>query len=252
MRRVFNNIKKHKNWHKYYLHKYLTGLKNGFAFQCRGGLTIEVPLRLLPTYKECFFDETYLKGLPQGSKQKPVRSIVDNGANVGYFSLFMFSNHPNATIYAYEPIPVNFQLLSRYQKENPELHFKVINQAVGRPEEKSIELHYDQSDCFTTAASIFENENQPDCIQVKTTCLEKLMRENNLFQIDFLKLDCEGSEYDILYTAPHNLLEKVSIIVIETHQGKAEGENLKSLVEYLGDNQFETNVVGSLVWCWRI
>lgn len=233
MRRILNNIKNHSNWLAYYKHKYLDNQKNGFTFRCRGGIKIKVPRRLLHTYKECFFDETYLKGIPTSLTKFPIKTVVDIGANVGYFSLFMLSINPRAKVFAYEPIPKNFELLSRYKSENPSLDFQIFNEAVSKSSQKSITLHFDETDAFTTSASIFKDHETKNQFTVESTCLERIIQDNRLTGIDFIKIDCEGSEYDIIYDAPPAILDKISIISIETHPGKNENENTAALSNYL-------------------
>ena len=212
-------------------------------------MKITVPARLMQTYKECFFDETYFKGLPRDIK-KSLTNVVDIGANVGYFSLSVFSIAPEAKVFAYEPMPNNFDLLKKYQSEHSNLDFNIINKAVsGRKE--TLVLHYDANDSYTTAASIFEDENQPNQIEVGTTTLEEIIAGDNLTHIDFLKLDCEGSEYEIIYGAPASVLEKISIIAIETHRGQGDRENIGSLSDFLRQKNFEINILRSKIWAWR-
>src|SRR5206468_2162739 len=59
-------------------------------------------------YKEIFEDECYLRHgveLPRGA------TVVDVGANIGLFSLFILSRCPDARIYACEPAPSVYDLL---------------------------------------------------------------------------------------------------------------------------------------------
>ncbi|MBC8321625.1 MAG: FkbM family methyltransferase [Bacteroidetes bacterium] len=251
MRRILNNISNHSNWFSYYIFKYTSSKKKEFTFKCRSGLKIIVPQRLLQTYKECFFDETYFKGLPKSIVGKQIKTVVDIGANVGYFSLFMLANFPKAKVIAFEPMPVNFKLLSKYMQENSTLDFAVINKAVSSKGQGSITLNYDSTDSFTTDASIFDASSRADSIEVKTTCLQDIIYDNKLDNIDFLKLDCEGSEYAILYDAPTSILNKISIMSIETHSGKEENENAVSLINYLKNNAFKINFKNDIIWAWK-
>jgi FkbM family methyltransferase len=205
---------------------------------------------LIPTYKELFFDATYTKGFPHQITLNEYSNIVDIGANVGYFSLFMSTTFPKANIYAFEPMPMNFALLQQYKNENPNLNLTVVNQAVSKSI-GTIILNYDANDSYSTAASIHENHDQKDTIEVKTTTLESIIKTQNLEKIDFLKLDCEGSEYDILYHCPLSILNNIQYLAIETHQGNAENENSESLIQFLKKNQFQINVLRSKIWAWR-
>ncbi len=251
MRRVLNNIKNHLNWFEYYIYKYFTSHNNPFTFKCRNGRKITVPQRLMQTYKECFFDETYFKGLPKNILKSPIQTVVDIGANVGYFSLFIFNHSPDAKVFAYEPMAINFKLLSQYKNENELLDFTVVNKAVSNSGQGSITLNYDGTDSFTTDASIFEPDSKSDSIVVETTSLQNIINDNKLQKIDFLKLDCEGSEYDILYDAPNSVLDKISIVSIETHNGNAENENREALISYLKKKGFVIKFKNDIVWGWK-
>ncbi len=251
MRRIINNIKNHSNWLSYYLFKYFRRKKDGFVFRCYGDLKIAVPQRMLQTYKECFFDETYFKGLPKHIKIRNFRTVVDIGANVGYFSLSVLAKNPIAKVFAYEPIPVNFRLLKQYKDENPIFRLHIFNQAVSRQQETLL-LHFDSSDSFTTSASIFKDDHQPDQIKVKATTLEAIIAEHQIKQIDFLKLDCEGAEYGILYNTPTTLLSRISALSIETHPGKSAEEQQDTLIEFLTIHGFQIRTMKHQIWGWRL
>lgn len=256
MRRLYNNIKNHSNWLFYYIFKYLNSGGAGFTFKTRGGLKINVQKRLLHTYKECFFDETYTKGLPKGllksmNENKSI-NMVDVGANVGYFSLYFLSQFNSTNVYAYEPMPMNFNLLKQYRDDIANLNLTAINQAVGGKSE-TILLNYNANQAFTTSASIFEHQlaGDNDQLEVQCTTLEDLIQSNNINQIDFLKLDCEGSEYPILYGASQETLNRISIFSIETHLGKKDNENINSLAAYLRKYDFEIQMDGDIMWGWK-
>jgi FkbM family methyltransferase len=251
MRRFINNVKNHSNWFGYYTYKFFTSRKEPFTFNCRSGLRITVPSRMMQTYKECFFDQTYLKGFPNNVIQKnPPPTIIDVGANVGYFSLFMFSVNRAAKILAFEPMPMNYELLKKYRDENSNLNFTPVNKAVSQRNE-TITLNYDATDSYTTSAGIFNSEKETDTIKVPATTLAEIMDHHKLAKIDFLKLDCEGSEYSIVYNAPASVLEKISAVAIETHPGKAANENRDALAGYLSQQGFQINTYRDIIWAWR-
>jgi FkbM family methyltransferase len=251
MRRLINNIRNHSNWFSYYVYKFLTSRKDPFTFHCRGGMKITVPARMMQTYKECFFDQTYLKGFPAGVIKNNLSStVIDVGANVGYFSLFMLSNNRNAQILAFEPMPMNYQLLKKYRDENSHLNFIPVNKAVSQRNE-TITLSYDARDSYTTSAGIFNGDKELDRMEVSATTLADIIDNYKLDKIDFLKLDCEGSEYPIVYNAPASILQKISAMAIETHPGKAERENKDSLASYLRQHGFEIRTHRDIIWGWR-
>lgn len=40
---------------------------------------------------------------------------------------------------------------------------------------------------------------------------------NTLSSVDFLKMDCEGAEYEIIKKTPKNILSKIKFIALEYH-----------------------------------
>jgi FkbM family methyltransferase len=205
---------------------------------------------MLQTYKECFFDESYQKGFPSKIQKKEMDVVLDIGANVGYFSLFALHKNPKVLVLSYEPVPHNFALMRKYKEENLSRIWHIFNMAVSGTEE-SIHLNYDPADSFTTDASIFNTYNHKNTIEVKCTTLEKIFSENKLSRVDLLKLDCEGSEYSILYSSADAVLQKISCMAVETHQGTGKDENLPSMENFLKLKGFKTNVIGSKVYGWR-
>lgn len=248
--RQLNNISNHSNWISYYIYKFFTPQKESFTFKGRSGIDITVPKRLMHTYKEVFFDQAYIKNLPNNDFLKGEPTIIDIGANVGYFSLFALTKNLKAKVYSYEPMPNNFELLSKYKRENPKCNFNPFNLAVGSTV-GSITLNYNASDSFTTSASILSLEGENDQIVVKTTTLSEIVKENKLTQIDFLKLDCEGSEYDILYNSDKSILALIKTMAIETHVGTKPDHNMASLIDFLRKNNFDLITEGDIIWAWR-
>ena len=76
------------------------------------------------------------------------------------------------------------------------------------------------------------------------------MSDNQLEQVDFLKLDCEGSEYSILYNASAEVLGKIRRMAIETHLSNTERHNTAELSDYLKSKGFSTNMDKDIIWAW--
>jgi FkbM family methyltransferase len=225
-------------------------MSKGFAFKLRSGPVIDVPARLLQTYKECFFDETYFRGFPKDRALPAAPVVLDVGANVGYFSLSVFAKRPKAKVVAYEPMPTNFALLSRYAKENPAFDWTPVQEALSSAE-GTLVLHYDASDAFKTSASVEASAKEPDRATVRATTLRAAFAAHGLERLDLLKLDCEGSEYDVLYEAPPEILAKVDALAIETHRSEGPRRNKAALVAFLRERGFATTDDRDIVWARR-
>lgn len=196
---------------------------------------------MLHTFKESVFQEDYIKGFPREIIHDFENStVVDVGANVGYFSLWWLSRFPRSKVIAVEPMPNNFSLLERNKALNPDKNFHLVNCAV-RSRAGNIILNFDQSDSFTTAASVLKNTRGRDEICVKAISLNQLLADFHLSRIDFLKLDCEGSEYDILYHCDGALLDSIRCIAMEAHPGAEAAECKEALCDFLRLKKFHVN-----------
>ncbi len=250
MKRYYNLFKTFKNWWIYLAYKYGMRDIEPLVFETRNGVLVEVPLRLLQTFKEIFMDECYLAGL-----ERPIPSgavVIDIGANAGYFTLFVASLLENARVFSFEPIPVNYAQLKRHRDLNDSRQIKCFPQAVaGQMGELS--LAFDSSDSFTTSATIFtQTDTQREYIKVPCLTLRQVMDENNINKCDLLKMDCEGAEYDILYNCPQEYLQRIDQIAMEVHRGDKENQNIDALEKFFRQNGFITRrrPVGML-WAWR-
>jgi FkbM family methyltransferase len=246
--RVINHFKHHKNPLAYYWYKYVSKA-DAFTFRLKNNMQLTVPTRMMHTYKECFFDESYTRNLPS-SIQNSLNVVIDIGANVGYFSLSMFSFNPKARVFSFEPMKRNFQLLEEYRRANNNFQLTAFNQGVGK-EMGTLTLYHDASDEFTTSATLFSDSDQPDKQEVPVVTLKYILEEQNIDGVDLLKVDCEGAEYDILYNTSFEDFEKIRSIAIETHPGPNEGESAKALVDFLQDKNYQTHREGDLIWAWK-
>jgi len=239
------------NWHEYLLHKVGVRSRNRFVFRLRAGIEVDVPREMLFTFKEVFFTDDYIRGLPAGLFGRKPITVVDVGANAGYFSLFAFARFPGARVIALEPIDTNFRLLEKNRELNRELDWTLVQRAVSSTPGKIV-LSMSPDDTFTTDATVFDNERGNKRVEVEAVSLAQVMDDHAIGEIDYLKLDCEGSEYEILYEAPADVLDRVRTIVVETHPGPGPMQNRDALAGHLKSVGYSlVTEPGAFIWAWR-
>jgi FkbM family methyltransferase len=54
-------------------------------------------------------------------------------------------------------------------------------------------------------------------VQVECVTLKQALKENNIDHVDYLKMDCEGVEWEILETIDEETRSKIRIIGMEYH-----------------------------------
>ncbi|MBP9152015.1 MAG: FkbM family methyltransferase [Flavobacteriales bacterium] len=246
--RVFGMVRNVSNFPAYLLHKWGIVKKEPFILESLNSVSVEVPERMMHTAKEVFFTDDYrfdkIQKQVLSSSESPV--IMDVGANVGYLSAFSFTRFPKAKVVSVEPIPKNLELLKRNQLRNNGFDWTVI-EGVLSDKDGELEVQFDNSDSFSTSASMYGLDRGSDSVKVMSKTLVSLMTELALPAIHILKLDCEGAEYDILYCLTAEELNRIAFITMETHQIDDERRNRDTLVSWLKEKRWKTEVIRSKV-----
>jgi FkbM family methyltransferase len=199
------------------------------TLRLRNGLTVEsAPGALVvPLYKEIWYRDDYrlrADPLPRGA------TVIDIGANIGMFALYAAVECGAARVYAYEPFPGSYALLTRNAESNRVAAIVPVPIAIaGRAGGRSLHLHgrHGVHSLFGTS-----DEGVPiDCIT-----LADAFARDRIERCDFLKLDCEGAEYEILLAAPPEVFARTARIALEYHDWMTEHhhDELRRLFEAHG------------------
>jgi FkbM family methyltransferase len=249
--RTFNMIRNIKNWDAYLRYKFSSNKANEFEFELRNGIKVKVPKQVMPEFKECFFEEMYTKNLPKALWDIENPIIVDIGANIGFFSLYCHLKFKNPQIYAFEPVRRNYNKLVVNIGDLTPNPIRIFNKGV-YSEQGFITLKLNNNLEVSTSASIFDNSLGMDEEKVETVTLKQILSEHNIPRIDLLKLDCEGSEYPILYKSDNELFSSINTIAIETHDGVNDAESLYSLQFFCQGLGFKNKSNGiNFLWSFK-
>lgn len=163
--------------------------------------------------------------------------VIDIGAHIGLFALFASKKCKTGNIYCYEPVKENYELLLKNLHDNNLTNVHCFNIAVSDSEQKvKLYLNSDQAghSLYIESASFLE---------VQSTTLKKIMDKNKIEKCDFLKIDCEGAEYGIIESLPHQYLHKIDKMVIEYHFASSKSKLLVELLRKLESNSFKVELV---------
>jgi len=155
------------------------------------------------------------------SKENPY--IIDCGANLGMSIIFFKSIYPNSRIRAFEADPHIFSFLEKNVKSFGLKDVELINKAVWKNSEEPLTFWVEGG-----AGGRIEKEKNNSAakfIQVTTTRLKDYLNE----KIDFLKIDIEGAEFDVI-TDCSDLLYNVDNLFVEYHGFEKTEQNLHNLL----------------------
>ncbi len=179
-------------------------------------------------------DEEILKGEVKDDLYripKAMKVAIDIGAHLGGTAIKCAER--GAMVYAYEPNKQNFELLVENVKLNHfEKRIKCFNIAVDADRgQRRLYISDTDSGCHS-----FDSKglNQEKFQTVKTIKLDDVMDLNNLVEVDFMKLDCEGAEYNIITKALQPTLYKVKQISMEFHEKLLDKWQLDEIVKWIG------------------
>jgi FkbM family methyltransferase len=139
--------------------------------------------------------------------------VVDVGGNVGIYAVLAASK--GAAVDSYEPHPQTFAYLERNTRPWPAVtaHHAAVVGTDGGPS-VTLHLHPSRDDRHSVVGrDVFTGDALTSAIEVPATTLEAAVGDG----CDLLKLDCEGSEFDVLTTASDETLARVPRIVAEVH-----------------------------------
>ena len=142
--------------------------------------------------------------------------LFDIGGHIGSASVHFAQRFPNAKIFTFEPAPDNFELLKLNTEPYPNV--RAFNFGLGS-NTGTFQMAGRQDGLDTGARSLLK-EVVPTAgrtIEVHVKSVREFLEENQIGKVDFIKIDTEGAEYDILTAFPVEVLKEVQWMIGELH-----------------------------------
>lgn len=198
-------------------------------------------------YNEVIVQQEYFQN---GLSVAGARCVIDIGANIGVFTMAVKLKAPDATVYAFEPIPETFQVLEQNVRllECSDVH--LFNLAIGSQDhsEKTFTF-FPNMPGNSTAIPALKEENKPvmdqmfgreisdflhqsvtRTVQVRT--LSSVIREQGIRNVDYLKIDVEGDEISVLEGIEEMHWPIFQQIAVEAHTVQLMEQVCKTLAEH--------------------
>ncbi len=209
-------------------------LRGGYQFRVRSLMDVWI-------IKETCLDRQYERcsGLMEDGW-----TVIDIGAGLGDFAILVARENPGSRVYAYEPSPESYELFQENIALNGVRNVCAFPMAVGgRKGEMRLIARGEAVQHITIAGGGPENRagNETPAIRVQGVTLDDVLETHGIKQCDFLKMDCEGCEFDVLFGASRATLGRISRICLEYHDGFTRYTRA-DLVRYLEQHGFRIRI----------
>jgi FkbM family methyltransferase len=201
-----------QNWYMLYAGRY-GFLRKEIELIHRSGLRMKLrpdtdDLRIV---KSNFVKKNYTRDFVPITKDS---IVVDVGAHIGSFSIMAAKSAYK--VLAFEPEPNNYRMLKKNMELNHLENMSIFEMAVSGI--SGYQDIYTYQGGSSADYSLYKRGiTNIKTGRIPTISVEDIIRREDLPRIDFLKLDCEGAEHDILRNISFETAAKILGIAMETH-----------------------------------
>jgi FkbM family methyltransferase len=181
-------------------------------------------------YTEIFLAEPYFF---QTGKEHPI--IIDGGVNIGVSTAYFKWLYPSSRIIGFEPHPAVYEVAKHNIERNNMNDVELVKGGLAADEGTAQLYVVPQRDKASTLTKRLATRGvKPDTIPVDTVRLSGYITE----EIDFLKLDIEGTELQVIEEI-EDYLESINRMFIEFHYTYGDTENrLAPLLDILDRHNY--------------
>ncbi len=178
-----------------------------------GGARFRVSTRMdVWILKESCLDRDY----ERGARIEADWTVVDVGAGMGDFTVHAARLCPRGKVYAFEPLPESFVRLAEHLRLNGVANVSAFPEAIaGADGTLALYTVTGLSGQHRTAGEGADRSGA--AITVRATTLSAAFERLAIARCDFLKIDCEGAEFEILLGLPDSALARIARIALEYH-----------------------------------
>ena len=167
-------------------------------------------------------EQFLIEDVLRGYLNTDVPTLFDVGAHVGEYSKALRSSFPKAEIYAFEPNPHTFDILVKSSEP-----LRVYCHNLGLGSTTGQHILYDYADKPSSQhASIYQDvltelhgSTEVEQVIFQMDTIDQFCGAHNIDRIDFIKIDVEGHEFEVLRGAKRMIQEnRIGIIQFEFNE----------------------------------
>jgi FkbM family methyltransferase len=184
----------------------------------------------------------------------PIEVVFDVGANVGQSAKRFLARFPRAEVYCFEPVAETFHRLQTHFKNDPRVH--CVPLALGAAKGSGEIVLEGTPDLFFLKKSPTDGSpGRPARTQsVEIDALDAFCTARSVPRIDYLKIDAEGSDLDVLRGADTMLVQqKIALVEVEAGMNRRNQRHvpIEALKEFLESKRYFLFGIYEQVPEWR-
>ncbi|HZH66233.1 MAG TPA: FkbM family methyltransferase [Flavisolibacter sp.] len=182
---------------------------------------------------------------------KPGNIVIDVGAHFGLFAVRAAQLvGSSGTVYAFEPTPSTQKLLQKtILINNMQDCIVPQNEAIADKDGETFFYVSDNEGDNSNSLIGFKEDRRLHKVKVKLTSIDNFILSNKIHHVDFIKIDAEGFEYNVLLGCinvlkvmrPHGILSLHPLGI------KANGNTLEEIYNFLESYKYDVIFEGGLI-----
>lgn len=221
-------------------------LKNGLRFYVRNLMDLWI-------IKETCLNRDYEKN---SIMVEDGWTVIDIGAGLGDFAIDVAVRNPNTKVIAVEPFLHSFEML----KANIELNGvdNVEPVFIALSSEAGVGMLYQTGEAVQHTTTVKSVLGSIEAQEIRFETLPNLLIQLGIERCNYLKIDCEGCEFDLLLQSSEATLKAIDHICLEYHNGFTDKSH-HDLINHLEKNRFKIRVTPNPVhgylgflYAWRV
>ncbi len=161
--------------------------------------------------------------------------VIDIGAYIGTFAIPISARVGSGKIFSLEPCKDTFNILKKNIALNNIKNITPINLAIADLN-KEIKLYH------APKGGLWGNSLTNDFLGkfeiVQSETLETFMKNNKISHCDFMKINCEGSEFEIILGSNKETLQKIELMLILYHEDYNKKHKKEEIIRHLKNSGF--------------
>ncbi len=164
--------------------------------------------------------------------------VIDAGANFGVFSCLAATIARKGRIYSFEPVGITYDFLLKNTNKYP----NVVPYQMGLGDEDSMQkIHFNPGKLHLSILdySGYYDDNYKEygkTEEVEIIKIDSFIAKNNITKFDFLKIDTEGYEKEILLGAKKSIKKFKPIIAVSAYHQFGDKEKIVEIIQSIDPN----------------